>query len=225
MTFYEELVEATAKERSQFQNIPLIRHAMARGASKELYLDFLTEAYHHVKHTVPLLNLAVACCSNADASYKKSLVIYIDEETGHDEWILDDIKALGGNAEAVRHGQGRLPCRLMISHAYFGIERVSPYCLLGMVHVLEGMSVALAHHARDAIIKGFEKEGVPEAFSYLTSHGALDVQHVSYFEKLVNSLTSPEQKAHVLEAARDFYKLYGDIFRDLGDRHGIKETS
>ena len=29
---------------------------------------------------------------------------YIAEEAGHDEWILNDIRAAGGAAEAVRHG-------------------------------------------------------------------------------------------------------------------------
>ncbi|TAN55068.1 MAG: iron-containing redox enzyme family protein [Rhodospirillales bacterium] len=225
MTFYEELVDVTAAERAQFQSIALIRHVMAHGAKKDLYLDFLTQAYHHVKHTIPLLNLAMICCSEADAAYKKSLKIYMDEEAGHDEWILDDIAALGGDSSGVRNGQGRLACRVMVSHAYYGIEHVSPYCLLGMVHVLEGQSVALAHHARDAIIKSFGEQNVPNAYSYLTSHGSLDVQHVSYFEKLVNSLTSQDHKAQVVEAARDFYKLYGDIFRDLGSRHGIEVPS
>ncbi len=225
MTFYDDLVKETAPERAQFQNIALIRHVMANGATKDLYLDFLTQAYHHVKHTIPLLNLATICCSDADASYKKSLKIYMDEEAGHDEWILDDIAALGGDSSGVRNGQGRLACRAMVSHAYYGIEHVSPYCLLGMVHVLEGQSVALAHHARDAIVKSFGERNVPTAYSYLTSHGSLDVQHVSYFEKLVNGLTSSAHKAQIVDAARDFYKLYGDIFCDLGSHHGIGEPS
>jgi len=29
---------------------------------------------------------------------------YVREEYGHQEWVLDDIRACGGDAESVRHG-------------------------------------------------------------------------------------------------------------------------
>ena len=147
MTFYDELLTATKAERENFQSLALIQHVVRNGASKDLYLDFLTQAYHHVKHTCPLLETAKSHCGPQDGLLKDALIEYIREEIGHDEWILDDIAYLGGDREAVRGGQARLPCRLMVSHAYYGIEKETPYCLLGMVHVLEGMSVSLAHPA------------------------------------------------------------------------------
>ena len=64
---------------------------------------FLTEAYHHVKHTFPLLSLAAA--HTRDERYQAALAIYMNEERGHDKWILDDIRAMGGDAEAVERGK------------------------------------------------------------------------------------------------------------------------
>lgn len=215
MTFFQELQDQTARERGDFVAIPLIAHVVENGVTKDLYADFLDQAYHHVRYTCPLLNAALERCGAEDETYKSALKEYIEEEEGHDEWILDDIRALGFDDEAARHGQARLPCRAMVSHAYFLIDQVSPYALLGMVHVLEGMSVLLADKAAKAIAGSFG-DNAPKAFSYLTSHGALDIEHVDFFEGLANGIEDKEIKKIIISSAKDFYKLYGDIFRDLG---------
>jgi len=221
MTFFDRLCAKTQAERADFQSISVIKTAVNQGVTVDLYGQYLTQAYHHVRFTVPLLQHALDNCDVGDEAYANALAEYIEEETGHDEWILDDIKALGLDAEAVRHGRGSLACRVMISHAYALIEHQSPYALLGMVHVLEGMSVELAEQAAGAIRLGFEHAGFgdtpPDAFSYLTSHGALDVEHVQFFENLVNTITNSEIQNLIVMSAKDFYILFGNMFRALGD--------
>ena len=143
ITPFERLYEETAEERERFLAIPLVKHAVATGGTREMYLGFLTEAYHHVKHTFPLLSLAAA--RTRDEGYQTALFIYMNEERGHDKWILDDIRAMGGDAERIARGKGGIPCQVMVGYAYYCIEWISPYALLGMVHVLEGLSVMLAH--------------------------------------------------------------------------------
>jgi len=218
MSFYDRLVDSTETERMAFMSIPLIVNVVSNGASRELYGDFLDQAYHHVRHTCPLLEAALERCGEDDGFYRSALKEYIAEEIGHDEWILDDIRNLEADAYAVRNGNGRLPCRAMVAYAYYLVEKINPYALLGMVHVLEGMSVALAQNAASAVARGFG-DTPPNAFSYLTSHGALDIEHVDFFKQTVNTIEDKGVQDLIIEAARDFYKLYGDVFRDLGDRH------
>ena len=50
----------------------------------------------------------------------------------------------GGDAQAVRHGTPAAATELMVAYAYDTIARGNPVGFLGMVHVLEGTSVALA---------------------------------------------------------------------------------
>ena len=107
MSFYEQLVAETADSRDAFLSIPLVRATIRNGASRSLYLDFLTEAYHHVRHTFPLL--ALAASRTADERYQDALVEYMEEERGHEKWILNDIRALGGDPDTVRDGQGGPP--------------------------------------------------------------------------------------------------------------------
>ena len=69
------------------------------------YLAFLGQAYHHVKHTVPLL---MACGGRLPEKLnwlRTAVAEYIAEEIGHEEWILNDINASGGNADAVRNSK------------------------------------------------------------------------------------------------------------------------
>ena len=196
---------------------------MRTGASKELYLDFLSQAYHHVKFTVPLLASAVSQCGPDDRRYQSALFEYIDEERGHEEWILEDIEALGGEPESIRNSTPRFPCKIMVGHAYYLIDRVSPYGLLGMVHVLEGMAVSLAENAVRAIretVRGTADAG----FKYLTTHGALDVEHTKLFEKLINEMDQ-KRLPLVIESACDFYRLYGSIFQDLDIRRRAQQSA
>ena len=80
--------------------------------------------------------------------------------------------------------------------AYDTIARGNPLGFFGMVHVLEGTSVALALMAADRIQSGL---GLPDAaFSYLRSHGTLDQQHTAHFEQLVDRLDDPADQAALL---------------------------
>jgi len=216
MTPYQQLLAATEAERNELQSLPIIQAAAMGEVSLAAYIAFLTEAYHHVRHTTPLL---MSCGGRLPARYewlRTAVAEYIEEEVGHQEWILGDIKACGGDAAAVRDGTPRPATELMVAYAYDTIARVNPVGFFGMVLVLEGTSVALATHAGHAIQQSLGLG--PDAFSYLTSHGSLDVGHVDFYESLINQITDPADQGCLVHCARMFYQLYGEIFRDLGQR-------
>src|ERR1700758_5070192 len=205
MSFYEQLVAETANSRDAFLLIPLVRRTLRHGASRSLYLEFLTEAYHHVKHTFPLL--ALAASRTSDERYQDALVEYMEEERGHEKWILDDIRAVGGNPDAVRSGTPRAPCQIMVGYAYYAIEHISPYAFLGSVHVLEGMSVLLADKLADAMKSALGLD-TDAGFKYLRTHGSLDAGHVGFFRKLVDGFDDAKTQFIIIEHARIFYRLY-----------------
>ena len=213
MAFFEYLQEATQAEQLELQSIPIIRKALTGDVTRNQYIGFLTEAYHHVKHTVPLL---MACGANLPSDkewLREAMAHYIEEELGHQEWILNDIVACGGNAESVRHGNPSLSTELMVAYAYDTITRGNPVGFLGMIHVLEGTSVQLATHAAETLMASLNLP--KQAFTYLNSHGSLDLEHVSFFRNLVNQLQSADDKASLVHCAKVIYRLYGDIFKSL----------
>lgn len=221
MSFYQQLLDATEIERNTLMQLPLITQGGAGNISLETYIAFLTQAYHHVKHTTPLL---MACGARLPEKYewlRTAIGEYIEEEMGHQEWILNDIAACGADKESVRMSttaetSASQATELMVSYAYDMINRVNPAGFFGMVLVLEGTSIQVATQAGEKLMENLH---LPKsAFSYLLSHGSLDVSHISFYESLMNQITSPDDQSTIIHAAKNFYKLYGDIFRDVAAR-------
>jgi pyrroloquinoline quinone (PQQ) biosynthesis protein C len=214
MSFYQQLIEQTHTERAYLLSAPLIQRCLQQqGFTLGEYQAFLTEAYHHVKHTVPLLMAVGSRLSSEQEFYREAIAEYIEEELGHQEWVLNDIAATGADKELVRHGQPNLATELMVSYAYDSIQRGNPLAFFGMVLVLEGTSVNLATGAADIIQHQLQLP--KKAFSYLRSHGSLDIEHLGFFEKLMNTIANPADQRAIVHAAKVFYQLYGNIFRSI----------
>jgi long-subunit acyl-CoA synthetase (AMP-forming)/pyrroloquinoline quinone (PQQ) biosynthesis protein C len=243
MNFFNRLQAATENERAHLLQAPIIAQALDGSISHETYLAFLHEAFHHVKHTVPLLMAVGAKIPEKKEWLRNAVAEYIEEELGHQEWILNDIAvcqaAMQGKnilekneagktsltdeeyaalRENARGTQASIETELMVAYAYDTINRSNPLGFFGMVHVLEGTSITTADQAAAGIQKAL---GLPnKAFTYLKSHGALDLEHVKFFEELMNQITDPQEQDGIIHSAKVFYRLYADIFYSL-----TKDTS
>ncbi|WP_273779509.1 iron-containing redox enzyme family protein [Acinetobacter sp. GSS19] len=78
----------------------------------------------------------------------------MEEEAGHEQWILNDLKACGVDPEQVKNSRPSLPIELMVAFLFDQVRRVNPIALFGMVNVLEGTSVSVATEAADKIQLG-----------------------------------------------------------------------
>lgn len=217
MQFFEKLVSATESRRADLLSLPIIARCFNGEVSTDDYIAFLVQAFHHVRHTVPLL-MAVGSRLPPEQEWLRTAVAeYIGEEVGHQEWILNDIQACGFDKEYVRYSAPAVETELMVAYAWDMVQRVNPLGFFGMVHVLEGTSIALADRVANAVRTNLN---LPKnAFSYLHSHGALDQDHVKFFEGLMNRITEPADQQLIIHACQVFYKLYGNIFRALDQNH------
>ena len=82
---------------------------------------------------------------------QEAVLHYLEEETGHEEWILNDIEHAGGDRAAAAASEPAVATEAMVAYAYDTVMRRNPLGFFGMVHVLEGTSVALALNAADRI--------------------------------------------------------------------------
>jgi pyrroloquinoline quinone (PQQ) biosynthesis protein C len=213
VTNFDQLTSRTAAARAQLQTTPIIGRALRGDVTRELYVDFLTQAYHHVRHTVPLLMAVGSRLPARHLWLQKEIVHYVEEEQGHDEWILSDIAAAGGDASAVRDGAPSIETDVMVAYAYDTVMRRNPVGFFGMVYVLEGTSVALALNAADGIQRTLKLPN--KAFTYLRSHGSLDQQHIGDLAKIVNRLDPAIDLPDIVTCARAMFRLYGDMFHSL----------
>ncbi len=207
--FFVELEASTWRERLRFLQIPQVRAGLAGEIGLGTYLAYLAQAYHHVRHTVPLMQAARERLA-VRPELMRALDEYIAEETGHEEWILSDIAAAGGDADGVRSSTPAPATQAMVDHAYTAIRKGNPASFFGMVYVLESISVALASRGAEAVR---QRLGLPpQAFTYLTSHGALDQEHMRFFMALVNGLSDPADRDAITAMARAMFGLFGAMF-------------
>lgn len=213
MKLMTQLTTESRADRDYLLSAPSIRRALSGEVTRALYLAFLGQAYHHVRHTVPLLMAVGSRLPDDKAWLRSEIVHYIEEEHGHEQWILNDIAAAGGDGAAAAAAPAHVETDAMVAYAYDVAMRRNPVGFFGMVYVLEGTSTALALDAADRIQACL---GLPDqAFSYLRSHGHLDQQHVEHLAGILDRLDSAADRAAVLQCARAMFWLYGNVFRSL----------
>lgn len=223
MTFFTTLIRETQTSQQQLFSTPIIEKSLNGEITLDDYVAFLQQAYHHVKHTVPLLMAVGSKLPENKEWLREAVAEYIEEELGHQEWVLNDIAACGFDKDIARHSTPNYCTEVMVAYAYDMVNRVNPLGFFGMVHVLEGTSINMAEKAADRIQ---ETLSLPKtAFSYLYSHGSLDQGHVKFFENLMNRIDDPEEQQLIIHAAQRFYRLYGNIFLSLHRDHGLPRTN
>jgi hypothetical protein len=213
MHLHQQLQAETAADREFLLAAPAIQRALRGDVTRELYLEFLTQAYHHVRHTVPLLMAVGARLDERHGALQSSILHYLEEEAGHEQWILDDIANAGGDRAAAAASTPSIATEAMVAYAYDTVMRRNPIGFFGMVHVLEGTSVALALNAADRIQSALQLP--TNAFSYLRSHGRLDQEHVGDLEGILGGLTDDADRSAVIRCAKGIFWLYGQMFRGL----------
>ncbi len=223
MKFHQQLESLTFPDRQWLVTALVIQQALAGQISRDLYIAFLTQAYHHVRHTVPLM---MAVGSRLPATHRwllDEVAHYVEEEMGHDEWILSDIEHAGGDRLAASRSLPASATDAMVGFAYDVAMRRNPVGFFGMVFVLEGTSVALALRAADRIQSVLDLP--PQAMTYLRSHGELDQEHIHHLADILNRLESDADREAVVTSAKTFFWLYGNVFRSLPSTDVSQETT
>jgi pyrroloquinoline quinone (PQQ) biosynthesis protein C len=82
-----------------------------------------------------------------------------------------------------------------------------------MVNVLEGTSVSVATEAAEKIQQHLNLPN--KAFSYLKSHGSLDISHMQNFEKLMNSVTDEKDQQDIIHCSKVVFSLYTQMYEQV----------
>ncbi|KUI98375.1 TenA family transcriptional regulator [Vibrio sp. MEBiC08052] len=215
--FFNQLQEATRPAREAMLSAPIIAACSQGNINLAQYQAFLTQAYHHVKHTVPLLMACGARLGEDKEWLRTAIAEYIEEEIGHHEWILNDIRACGGSADDVRHNQNDgavcTAIELMVAYLYHQIDRGNPLALFGMVWVLEGTSVGIGGQVAQQVKLTLNLQD--DALTYLTSHSELDQEHIQFFARLMARITDPDEQQVIIRSANMVFQLYGQMLQTL----------
>lgn len=160
-----------------------------------LYQEYLCTMHCIVRSSVPLMETAIARAHELEgdpvaAGVAAYLESHVDEERGHDEWVLQDLEATGFDRnEPLR----RIPppaVAALVGSQYYWIRHHHPVALLGHIAVVEGYppSVSLAQTLEQRT--GFG----PDAFRSLARHSMLDIHHRDEFLDALDAL--PLRREH-----------------------------
>lgn len=220
MTFFERLQNETKTQRQALYSVPQLTDALKGDINRDTYIAYLTEAFHHVKHTVRFM-MAMGVRLPEEKKWLHDIISeYIDEEKGHEEWILNDIASAGGDKEAARNATPNLETQVLVAYNYDYIARKNPIGFLGMVFMLESTSTQIATAGADGIQKGL---GLPKtAFTYLNSHGALDIEHMKFFEKMVNKIENTADQDAIIEVAQNTFRLFAGVLSSIPHSKGAQ---
>jgi pyrroloquinoline quinone (PQQ) biosynthesis protein C len=216
MSFFVHLVERTDAHRRDLETVPKVHAMIHHGLTADEYRGFLHDLYHIVWHFCPVMAAAAARCDDGLREVRYELYERIQEEKGHETWVLEDLEAVGGDAARVRNHPPSPPVQCMVAYNYYCAERSHPCAVLGMVYSLEVIASAYAATLSQSIAKVLGRDMDGPGFRFLLSHSAMDQDHVAKLNALVKTIHDPEAQEAIINATRVNFYQFGRTFYEGG---------
>jgi len=221
MSFFITLVEMTDANRRELETVPKVNSMIHHGLSLAEYQAFLHDLYHIVWHFCPVMAAAAARCSDRFREVRYDLYDRIEEEKGHETWVLEDIEAIGGDVAGARAHPPSAPVQAMIAFNYFGAERVHPCSVLGMLYMLEVVSSVYGGRVSDSIARTLGRNVDAGGFRFLTSHATMDLDHMAKLNKLVKKIDDPDAQESIVNSTRVNFYQFGRMFGEGGFQSSV----
>lgn len=215
MSFFITLVENSDANRRAIETSPRVHAMMHKGLALPEYLAFLRDLYHIVWHFCPIMATAAARCGDDLRDIRYDLYERIDEEKGHEDWVREDIAAMGGDVKADIAAPSA-PVQAMIGYNYYAAERVHPCSVLGMLYVLEVVASVYGGKASDSIARAIGRDPGKGGFRFLSSHATMDADHFAQLNVLLKTIDDPAAQAAVISSTQVNFHQFGQLFSDGG---------
>jgi len=216
MSFFISLVENSDAGRRALEEDSRIHAMIHHGLQLEEYRAFLHDLYHIVWHFCPIMAAAAARCGDEFRAVRYALYERIEEEKGHEGWVLEDIEAMGGDVGAAGREPPSYPVQAMIAYNYYAVERLHPCSVLGMLYMLEVISSVYGGRVSDSIARALGREVAAGGFKFLTSHATMDVDHMASLNRLLKTVADPAAQAAIIRTTNLNFHQFGQIFRPGG---------
>ena len=83
--------------------------------------------------------------------------------------------------------------------------------------MLESTSTEIATTGADSLKNALK---LPKnAFTYLYSHGSLDIEHLEFFKKTVNKIDDPIDQEAIIDVAQKTFKLFANVIASIPLTH------
>lgn len=205
LPFFAELVSRTDEDRRAFETHPVVVAAVADGLSIERYRNLLLELYHVVWHFNPASAAAAARMGTpsdeALQPLRHFLYQHMQEEMGHETWVLNDLEAVGVTPADARGHQPSIYTLALNGYNYWAADRRHPASVLGMLYTLEVVASVYGGPFAAAIRESLLLEG-ERGVSFISSHASLDTLHMAHLRQVLNQVKDGAAQAAIAESVR-----------------------
>lgn len=197
--FFADLVVRTDEARRAFETHPVVLDAVAKGLSLERYRTLLLELYHVVWHFNPISAAAASRIGDAHKQVRYFLYEHMQEESGHEEWVRNDLEAVGVAPATTEAYAPSAYTRALVGYNYWAADRHHPCAVLGMLYTLEVIASVYGGPFASAIKEALLLEG-ERGVSFINSHATMDAEHMADLRKILNTLDDPAACEAVVDA-------------------------
>jgi len=206
LPFFAELVSTTDEDRRAFETHPVIVDAVAQGLPLERYRALLLELYHVVWYFNPVCAVAASrmgsTAQDALQPLRHFLYEHMQEESGHEDWVMNDLAAIGVTPEATRAHAPTPHTLALVGYNHWAAAFRHPCSVLGMLYALEVIASVYGGPFASAIRERLLLDG-DAGVSFIASHATMDAQHMADLRKILNRVPQDEAaRAAVIESAR-----------------------
>ncbi len=216
MSFFITLLESTDAHRRDLEALPKVHQMVHHGLNLVEYRAFLHDLYHIVWNFCPIMAAAASRLDDRFRNVRYDLYRRIEEEQGHETWVLEDVEAVGGDVERVRVEVPSPPTQAMIAFNYHMADRGHPCSVLGMLYTLEVVASVYGGRVSDSIAQALGRDVNAGGFKFLSSHATMDADHVAEMNQLVKTIGDPVAQQAVVESTRVNFFQFGLMFGDGG---------
>ncbi len=209
-TFFIDLVGQTDEARREFETDSRVLDIVANGLTLERYRRLLLELYHVVWHFNPTCAAAACRMTDTHRSVRYFLYDHMQEEKGHEEWVLNDLAVMGVSAETAHSYKPTLVLLGLNGYNYWSADRRHPCSVLGMVYALEVVASVYGGPMTSAITDSLLLDG-DRGISFISSHATMDAEHLAELRVILNQVDDDDAKSAIVESTIFNFHQFGRV--------------
>ena len=212
--FFIDLVSHTDEARREFETSSKVLDIVANGLSLERYRGLLPELYHVVWHFNPTCAAAASRIGDEHRHVRYFLYDHMNEEKGHEEWVLNDLEVMGVSGDRARAYQPTLTVLGLNGYNYWSADRRHPCSVLGMIYALEVVASVYGGQMTTAISDSLMLQG-DRGISFISSHATMDAEHMADLRVLLNQIDDEAAKDAVIESTTFNFHQFGRVLESI----------
>jgi pyrroloquinoline quinone (PQQ) biosynthesis protein C len=199
MPFFADLVMRTDEARRGFETNSVVLDAVASGMSIERYRALLLELYHVVWHFNPVCGAAASRVPDTHRQVRYYLYEHMHEESGHEEWVMNDLEAVGVTSDITRSHVPSIHTLALTGYNYWAADRRDPCSVLGMMYALEVIASVYGGPFSSAIRESLLLQG-DRGVTFISSHATMDTEHMATLRTILNTIRDEAAREAIVES-------------------------